>query len=134
MLVGRKREREAIEGILGRLTDGARGLVVAIEGEPGIGKSRLLAELGERAEGCLVLGAAASEFEDDLPYAVWTEALDPHLRELGERRLARLGLEDLAALPVLGEPPATDRHRASSSTSSLVTPERRDAPTSRSRW
>jgi DNA-binding CsgD family transcriptional regulator/tetratricopeptide (TPR) repeat protein len=116
MLVGRIREREALDHVLGRLTEGDWGLVVAIEGEPGIGKSRLLAELGERAEGRLVLGAAASEFEDDLPYAVWTEALEAYLRSLGERRVGRLGLDDPAALatvlPGLGSAGGTgDRHR-----------------------
>ena len=117
MLVGRQREREALDHALARLADGASGLVLAVEGEPGIGKSRLLAELAERAEaGCQVLGAAASEFEDDLPYAVWTEALDAHLRELGERALSRLGLDDPGALaaflPALGDTGSrgADRH------------------------
>ena len=106
MLVGRTREREALDRALAELAAGARGLVVAIEGEPGIGKSRLLAELAERADGCLVLGAAASEFEDDLPYAIWSEAIDPHLRGLDERRLARLGIVEAAAVT-----PGADRHR-----------------------
>ena len=33
-----------------------------------------------------MLGAAASEFEQDLPYAVWTEAIDPWLAGLDDRR------------------------------------------------
>ena len=117
MLVGRTREREALDDVLARLAAGTGGLVVAVEGEPGIGKSRLLAELAERAApDCLVLGAAASEFEDDLPYAIWTEALDAHLRELDDRRRTRLGIEDPAALapilPALGGPDGgADRHR-----------------------
>jgi DNA-binding CsgD family transcriptional regulator len=116
MLVGRIPEREALDRALSQLAAGASGLVLAIEGEPGIGKSRLLAELAERAAAdCLVLGAAASEFEDDLPYAIWTEALDGHLRELGDRRVARLGLEDpgalAAILPAVGHGVPADRHR-----------------------
>ena len=117
MLVGRTREREALDDALARLEAGTGGLVVAVEGEPGIGKSRLLAELAERAApDSLVLGAAASEFEDDLPYAIWTEALAPHLRELDDRRRTRLGIEDPAALasvlPALGGPDGgADRHR-----------------------
>ena len=114
-LIGRAPERKLLDAALERIGEG--GLVVAVDGEPGIGKSRLLAELGERAgaAGCRMVGAAASEFEDDLPYGIWTEALDPHLRSLGDRAISRLGLEDPGALagflPVLGEPVAVDRHR-----------------------
>jgi DNA-binding CsgD family transcriptional regulator len=104
-LVGRTSERAALAATLERLRAGATGLVVAITGEPGIGKSRLLAELTASADGCAVLGAAASEFEDDLPYGVWIEAVDPHLRGLDERRLARLGVESFEGL-IDG-----DRHR-----------------------
>ena len=109
-LVGRAREIEALDGALARLRSGDGG-VVAIAGEPGIGKSRLLAELSASADDCLVLGAAASEFEQDLPYAMWTEAIDPHLRGLDDRRFARLGIADAEALPLLGERGVTDRHR-----------------------
>ncbi|HEY6694171.1 MAG TPA: AAA family ATPase [Solirubrobacteraceae bacterium] len=114
-LVGRVKEREAVAEALSRVRSG--GQVVALGGEPGIGKSRLLAALAERAEaeGCLALGAAASEFEQDLPYAVWTEALDPHLRALGDRRVQLLGIAEPGALgpvlPALTQPGAADRHR-----------------------
>ena len=95
-LVGRAREREAIAAALREW----RCSVVAIEGEPGIGKSRLLGHLAASAAagGATVLGARASEFESDLPYALWTEALDGHLADLGERRVSRLGLADPAGL------------------------------------
>ena len=81
-LVGRAREREAIAAALGRCAAG-RGGASCIEGEPGIGKSRLLGAPGgaAAAAGCLVLAARASEFEADLPYALWAEALDRHLAE-----------------------------------------------------
>jgi DNA-binding CsgD family transcriptional regulator len=107
-LVGRTSERAALAAALERVRAGATGQVVAIAGEPGIGKSRLLAELAGSADGCLVFGAAASEFEDDLPYGVWTEAVDPHLRELDGRRLARLGVEDFEGL---ARAAGGDRHR-----------------------
>jgi DNA-binding CsgD family transcriptional regulator/tetratricopeptide (TPR) repeat protein len=117
-LVGRACERMAIATALHALREG-RGGIVAIEGEPGIGKSRLLAYLEAAADGCTVVAGRASEFEADLPYALWTEALDRHLAEAGERRLSRLGLADPAALgvalPALAElAPAQahgDRHR-----------------------
>ena len=65
-----------------------------------------------------MLGARASEFESDLPYALWTEALDRHLADIGERRVSRMGLADPAALAALlpalagaPTPAAGDRHR-----------------------
>ena len=119
-LVGRTREREEIAGALEAVRAGEPG-IVAIEGEPGIGKSRLLAhvEADATAGECTVLAGRASEFEADLPYALWTDALDRHLAEAGERRLSRLGLADpgalgiaLPALAELAERPAQgDRHR-----------------------
>jgi hypothetical protein len=54
---------------------------VAVEGEPGIGKTSLLSELRHRAEdhGCLLLYGLAAEFERELPFSVWTDALDAHV-------------------------------------------------------
>jgi predicted ATPase len=77
-LIGRVPEREAIAAAL-RALPASPGMVVAVEGEPGIGKSRLLDHLVASAGPCTVLGARASEFESDLPYALWTEALDGDL-------------------------------------------------------
>ena len=70
-------ERAELDAAVAALMAGTGGLVV-VRGEPGIGKSRLLAQLGGAAEaaGALVLGARASEFEADLPYALFAEALD----------------------------------------------------------
>ena len=76
------------------------GGILVIEGEPGIGKSRLMLELARigDAEGCLVLTARASEFERDLPYALFREAIDRHLDEMGERGVQLLGTADPDAL------------------------------------
>ena len=51
-------------------------------GEPGIGKTRLLAELAARAdaERQLVLSGSASELERDLPFSVFVDALDEYVR------------------------------------------------------
>ncbi len=53
----------------------------AIEGEPGIGKTRLLRELSRRAtdEHCLVLHGRAAEFERELPFGLFVDALDSYL-------------------------------------------------------
>jgi DNA-binding CsgD family transcriptional regulator len=75
-LVGRLREREMLARALEALAAG-RGGIVVVEGEPGIGKSALLAHLAQSAhgQGAVVRGGRASEFEADLPYALWREAL-----------------------------------------------------------
>ena len=58
-------------------------------GEPGIGKTRLLDELGLRADarGHLVLSGSASELEQELPFWVFVDALDEYLQGLEPRRL-----------------------------------------------
>ena len=78
-LVGRAKELRALEAALDRLP-GAIELV----GEPGIGKTRLLAELERIADdrGCLVLSGSASELERDLPFWVFVDALEDYVRGL----------------------------------------------------
>ena len=78
-LVGRAEEVRALEAALDRLP-GAIELV----GEPGIGKTRLLAELERIADdrGHLVLSGSASELERDLPFWVFEDALEDYVRGL----------------------------------------------------
>jgi len=99
-LVGRAEPLEAIEAALAAAR---RPPLIALVGEPGIGKTRLLAELAARAggRGCLVLGGRASEFEDDLPFGAFIDALDDHVRGLGPRRLAGLEPDELAELAAI---------------------------------
>jgi ATP/maltotriose-dependent transcriptional regulator MalT len=78
--------------MLDELSRGCPG-AVEVAGEPGIGKTRLLRELAARAEarGHLVLSGAASEFENDLPFSVFVDALDEYVAGLELDRLAVLG-------------------------------------------
>ena len=78
-MIGRAREREALSAALA-----AGSGVVVLEGEPGIGKSRLLAWAAE-ASGVEVLSARASEYEADLPYGLWIDALGGELVLSGDR-------------------------------------------------
>ena len=66
-----------------------------IVGEPGIGKSRLIADLLERApsRGFLAVGGRASELERDVPFAVWQDALTLVLPQAAERLKHRLASE-----------------------------------------
>jgi DNA-binding NarL/FixJ family response regulator len=83
--VGREGALAAIERALRGLDGPAQAdptaAVLQIIGEPGIGKSRLLAELAGRADqrGFLVLTGTAAEFEEDVAFAVFADAMDDYL-------------------------------------------------------
>ena len=98
-IVGRNAELGWIEQALAELRRGSSG-VLAIAGEPGIGKTRLLAELVGRAagRGFLTLGGSASELEADLPFWVFVDALDEHAGALDPRRLESLDADLRAEL------------------------------------
>ena len=98
-VVGRERELEVVEQLLdGACAGEARILCVA--GEPGIGKTRLLAEVAARAgqRGCLVLEGGTAEFEGELPFGVLVDALEEHLESLAPSAYQRLATEDLGEL------------------------------------
>ncbi len=90
-LVGRAEETSSLDRGLDELDRGCSAAIVLV-GEPGIGKTRLLAELAVRADarGYLVLSGAASELERDLPFSGFVDALDEYLRSLDRDRLAAL--------------------------------------------
>jgi len=116
-LVGRTVELSAIDGALAALERRSFG-ALELAGEPGIGKTRLLRELASRADrdGHLVLSGSASEFERELPFWVFVDALDEYLEALEPRRRNALDEELLADLggvfPSLAngaEPPGGDQ-------------------------
>src|SRR5690349_20367777 len=90
-LVGRTAELEALDQALSDLRRG-RAAALELSGEPGIGKTRLLAELGAHAEerDLLVLAGSASELEGDLPFWIFVDALDEYVQGLPPRSLAAL--------------------------------------------
>jgi ATP/maltotriose-dependent transcriptional regulator MalT len=89
--VGRADQLGSLERILDELDRGCPG-AIEVAGEPGIGKTRLLREVAARAgaRGHLVLSGAASEFENDLPFSVFVDALDEYVAGLEPARLAVL--------------------------------------------
>src|SRR5437763_4129164 len=90
-LVGRADEMSSLDEVLADLELG-RAAALLLIGEPGIGKTRLLAELAARADtrGQLVLSGSATELERDLPFSVFVDALDEYVRGLERTRLSRL--------------------------------------------
>jgi predicted ATPase/DNA-binding NarL/FixJ family response regulator len=96
-IVGRADELGLLDDELVELDQG-RAAAVELVGEPGIGKTRLLAELAARAEarGHLVLSGSASELERDLPFWVFVDALDAYVQGFDPRRLDLLD-EDVRA-------------------------------------
>ena len=93
VLVGRQTELAAIARMLS--ASGASAAALEVLGEPGIGKTRLLAELSGQAveQGRLVLEGRAAEFEGTLPFAIFVDALDDYLGTVEPRRIERLGDE-----------------------------------------
>ena len=101
-LVGRSREVAALAEALERLDEGPMDFL-AVLGEPGIGKTRLLAELRAMAEQrrFAVVHAIASEFESYVPYAVAVAALDPYLDSLTDGLQPDAGVELGSVFPSL---------------------------------
>ncbi|HEY7691645.1 MAG TPA: AAA family ATPase [Gaiellaceae bacterium] len=97
--MGRSEELGVLGEALGALDEG-RTAAIEVVGEPGIGKTRLLAELAGRADadGRLVLQGSASELEVDLPFSVFVDALDEYVRGLDPRSLDRLDGDTQAEL------------------------------------
>jgi DNA-binding CsgD family transcriptional regulator len=95
-------EREAeLDELQAALADGARGSgrLIVIEGEAGIGKSRLLDAAGEAAEraGMGVLSARGTELERDFPFALVSQLFGPAVHGASEAQ--REEILDEAARP-----------------------------------
>ncbi|HUB98863.1 MAG TPA: AAA family ATPase [Solirubrobacterales bacterium] len=80
-------EREHEVGAFAGLLEGEGSGLVVVEGPAGIGKSRLIAELRERAaaEGRRVLSAFGSELEREFPFGVVRQLYEPLLVDAEER-------------------------------------------------
>jgi DNA-binding CsgD family transcriptional regulator len=99
MIVGRSVELEKLGELLDALALG-RSSCVAVVGEPGIGKTRLLYELDRlaTATGARVVEGRGTEFEQNVPFGVVVDALDACLAAVAPARLEGLGVERLAEL------------------------------------
>lgn len=106
--VGRNSEYGLLIGLIARITAGA-GYTVLIEGEPGIGKSRLLREVERyaRAQDMPTLATNCYEIERAMPYQPVIDLVTRALERISDaalRSLAPVSLAELAALvPEVGE-------------------------------
>lgn len=92
MLHGRGTECAAIDAAL-EAARGGRSACLAIQGEPGVGKSALLAYAAQQASGFQVLRAAGTPPESGLPFAALHQFLRPtlgHLEDLPDIQAAAL--------------------------------------------
>ena len=98
-LVGRGTELDVVDASLAALATG-KASAIALVGEAGIGKTRLLSELIGRAEARnhLVLTGTGSELDRDVPFWVFINALDEYLRGREPWFFAPLGDDVLADL------------------------------------
>src|SRR4051794_40129755 len=98
-LVGREQELEFLTARL-REVEGGGAQFAAVEGDPGMGKTRLLKELAEHGsrQGCVVLQGRAAEFERELPFAVFVDALDSFLEATPGSALTALDQEQVDEL------------------------------------
>jgi class 3 adenylate cyclase/tetratricopeptide (TPR) repeat protein len=107
--VGRDFEMEQIALARARACHG-HGQVVAVIGEPGVGKSRLFYELSRSAyyEGCLVLETSAVSYGKSTPYLPVIDLLRDYFRihvrdapeEIRAKVLDKVGALDVALLPI----------------------------------
>ena len=98
-LVGRASELDSVDRLLAQV-GGGQSAALELVGEPGIGKTRFLAELAARADALayLVLSGRAGELELDLPFWVFVDALDEYVHGLDPQRLDGLDDDVLAEL------------------------------------
>jgi class 3 adenylate cyclase/DNA-binding CsgD family transcriptional regulator len=100
-LVGRDEELVLLETELARAADGEFRCLLLL-GDPGVGKTRLAAELLAHPGGeVLVLSARAYPFGQTASFGLWSEAFERHLRHLSVHDVVELCggfLDDLAGL------------------------------------
>lgn len=110
-LLERRRESDVLAAALDAAGRGEGGVVIAIEGEPGIGKTELLRSFGALAQvrGFGLGLARASVLEADFAFGVVCQLLEPELAALPARTRNRLFAAAAAAAPLFPRFVAAER-------------------------
>jgi DNA-binding SARP family transcriptional activator len=109
-LIGRQSERSRLVGALDEAAGRRRSRIILVNGEPGVGKTRLLEEVMEaaRERGGTVLDGCAYEAESGRPYGPWIDAL----RRLPPVKVGKtLGTDLAPLLPELAGDEAGERSK-----------------------
>ena len=125
MLLGRERELQALEQLLSDARSGTSA-VLAIVGEPGIGKSVLLEEARRSADGFTVLQARGVESEARVPFGGLLEVLRPALGRL--RSIPGPRADALGRALALQPGPTGEPFAVGAATLSVLAAEAEEAP------
>ena len=125
MLLGRTDERLALDRLLAE-AEGGRSGVLALVGEPGIGKTALLDYTEDRAEGMRVLRARGVESEAEIPFAGLAELLGPVLSFI--EQIPGPQAAALAGALSLGPAKPGDRFAVGAATLSLLSASAEELP------
>jgi DNA-binding CsgD family transcriptional regulator len=124
-VIGRRDERALIEGLLAAARSGRSGVLV-LHGEPGVGKSALLAHAMERAGGFRVLEATGVETEVDMAFAGLDQLVRPVLPLA--KQLPDLQADALLGALGLADRVSSDRFLVAAATLSLLSEAAEDGP------
>lgn len=125
MLIGREHEQQTIDRLVSGARIGVSG-VLAVTGEPGVGKTALLRWTEGRLEGFRVLRATGTEPEHEVPFAGLLAVLRPALGLLDA--IAAPQARALSAALAMEEGPAGDRFAIGAATLSLLCRYAEEAP------
>ncbi len=120
--VGRRRELAALRQHLTAVRRGSRGRLVLVEGEAGVGKTRMVTEWLSTLSGAHALSGRCFEAERSIPYHPWIDLLRSSLSRLDWERidLPNLWMSELSRLipelrtvyPGLSRPTSVDSELA----------------------
>lgn len=125
MLLGRDLERQRIEAVLALARSGTSALL-ALSGEPGIGKTMLLEHAASRAAGMQVLRARGVESEAQVPFGSLLELVRPALGVL--EQIPTPQAEALGAALALRPAAAGERFAVGAATLGLLAAYAEQAP------